>query len=497
MSHALNVGVADFTLTASLASPAGTCRRPGRWVFTTLAAAVLSGCASVNFDQSLSSTNQEAESFTQGKLNLARTDAERDARQQASARLLSAPLGQKEAVELALVNSPALQALLAQSMAQANGAAQGGRIANPIFTFERLRTGDELELGRMLSFGLLDLLTLPQRYGMAQRRMAQTQLNLTGDVVDRVTAVRQAWVRAVAAQQTVGYARQVLVSAEASADLARRMQAVGNFNKLDRVRQQAFYADAATQLASTQHQAVATREELVRQLGLSDQQATQLQLPARLPDLPQTPLPPETVAHNGSRNRLDVRLAQSALASSAQAQGLNLVTSFTDIELGIIRNTTTDPAEGTRVVSRGTEISVRLPVFDWGGAQRDAMNAQTLAAAHGLEATVRAAGSHLRESYSAYRTTYDVARHHRDEVLPLRKAISEENLLRYNGMLIGVFELLSDSRDQVGTVMAAIAAEQQFWLADAALQSSMIGRPTSVAVSAVGAATSAGDGGGH
>ena len=35
--------------------------------------------------------------------------------------------------------------------------------------------------------------------------------------------------------------------------------------------------------------------------------------------------------------------------------------------------------------------------------------------------------------------------HYRDEVLPLRRVIAEENLLRYNGMLIGVFELLADA----------------------------------------------------
>ena len=55
---------------------------------------------------------------------------------------------------------------------------------------------------------------------------------------------------------------------------------------------------------------------------------------------------------------------------------------------------------------------------------------------------------------------FDIARHHRDEVIPLRKLISEENQLRYNGMIIGVFELLADARDQINTVMAAINAEQ-------------------------------------
>ena len=117
--------------------------------------------------------------------------------------------------------------------------------------------------------------------------------------------------------------------------------------------------------------------------------------------------------------------------------------------------------------------------------QREGMNALTLAAAHRLEASLRNAGSNLRESYSAYRTAWDVSKHYRSEIVPLRQAISEENMLRYNGMLIGVFELLADARDQVNSVRAAIAAEQQFWLTDAALQAAVMGRPMPVAAGAM------------
>ena len=116
------------------------------------------------------------------------------------------------------------------------------------------------------------------------------------------------------------------------------------------------------------------------------------------------------------------------------------------------------------------------------------MNAQSLAAARRYETTVRGASSQLRESYSAYRTAYDVARHYRDEIVPLRKTMADENVLRYNGMLIGVFELLADNRSQIASVMAAINAYQQFWLADAALSASMTGKPTGVAMSPAPAA---------
>lgn len=440
----------------------------------------LSGCARVNFEESLATTNQTAVDFTDGKLSLAQTAEQRALMAQTAATLLAQPISQNDAVHLALINSPAMQAMLAQHWSDAARAAQSGRIANPLFVFERKTLAAEVEYERLLAFGLLDVLTLPLRYAAAQRRLEQSLVRLAMDVVENVTKVRQAWVKAVAAQQNLTYAKQVNEVGVISAELARRMQKVGNFSRLQRARQQAFYADAATQWAMAQQTATTTREELIRALGLSDAQEQKLKLPERLPDLPEAPRSPEEVSKAAQSGRLDIQLTKAAYDAAAKEQGLTLITSLTDIELGVRYDTVFDDAAGVHDNREGYEITVRLPVFDWGDMQRDAMNAQTLAAANRLEATVRAAGSSLRETYAAYRTAYDVSKHYRDEVLPLRKVISEENVLRYNGMLIGVFELLADTRDQVNTVIAAINAQQDFWLANAALQAAVIGNPIMV-----------------
>jgi outer membrane protein TolC len=454
------------------------------------AALGLSGCASYNVEQSVDRANRDASGFTQSELNLAKNKEERDKRLAATNQLLAKPVGQKEAVQLLLANSPAFQALLAQNWAEAASAAQSGRVSNPTFAFESVVTGSETELNRFLSFGLLDLITLPQRSAMANYRVEQAQIRMTAEVVDQVTRVRQAWVRAVTAEQSYQYAGQVFANAEASAELARRMESVGNFNKLTRARHQAFYADAATQLATAKQTVVSRQEELVRLLGLDEAQAKQLVLPERLPNLPKQPMSPEDVAKQVSQERLDVKQAKAALNAAAKAQGLNRVTSLTDIELSVRRGSVSDSSTSSYSARRGYEVSVKLPIFDWGDLQRDAMNAQTLAAANQLEATIRSAGSSLRENYAAYRTAYDISRHYKDEVIPLRKVISEENVLRYNGMIIGVFELLADSRDQIGAVISAISAEQQFWLADAALQATLIGRPTAIGVAAISSTSS-------
>ena len=450
-----------------------------RRLATSAAALLLTACATVNFDDALNDTRQASQSLGPTSLELRQTAEQRQASADRSARLLAQPLSMEGAVQLGLANSPALQSLLAQSWADMATANQAGRIANPLLSFERTQLGNAVELNRLLSFGLLDLLTLPRRQGIARNQTAQANIQLSLNVIDSVAQVRQAWVRAVAAEQTAHYAEQVSKSAEASAELAKRMQQAGNFTKLQRARQHVFYADAIAQLALARHAATAAREDLVRQLGLDDAQTAKLQLPDRLPDLPDQPRLAADLNANALQERLDVQMARLQLDGAGKAQGLDMLGKLVDIELGVRRDTVTDNASGQSLDRNGYTLALRLPLFDWGGAQRAAMNAQTLAAANHFESVVRAAAPQLRTSYSAYRTTYDLAKHYRDEIVPLRKAMAEENVLRYNGMLIGVFELLADSREQIASVMSAINAQQQFWLSDAALSTALLGKPQS------------------
>ena len=85
--------------------------------------------------------------------------------------------------------------------------------------------------------------------------------------------------------------------------------------------------------------------------------------------------------------------------------------------------------------------------------------------------------------------------------MPLKARIAEENLLRYNGMLIGVFELLADAREQVGSVNAAIEATRDYWVADTALQLALAGKSPGAGASARAAmparAAAAAPAGGH
>ena len=450
-----------------------------RWSLAVTAAVVLSGCASTAINQNFDSAQQLGRQQFGAEVRwLATGEARLQAQADVDARLAK-PLGSDDAVQIALAYSPALQALLYEAAANSATATQTARLPNPVFAFERLVRNEsgarELEIGRVLSFSVLDLLLLPSRLRLADYQQEVARLGLAVNVVQAANEARVAWVNAVAAQQSLSYFEQVKKSADASAELARRMQSVGNFSKLQRAREQAFAADAVAQLARAQPAARSSREALVRVLGLNEAQAAALKLPERLPDLPKTPREEAGIAQAAIAQRLDVQLARASLDFLAREQGLTRVTSVVNaFDIGVVRNSETGlPPQ------KGYEIDLPLPIFDFGDARRAGAQATYMAAVNRAAQVAVEANSRVREQYGAYRTAYDLARHYRDEIVPLRKTIADENLLRYNGMLIGVFELLADAREQVTSVVQAIEAQRDFWLADAGLQATLIGSPSS------------------
>ena len=441
----------------------------------TLLLALLSACASIDTSKVLSQTQQDVAPLSNTLLQLASTPEQVAQRSAAALRLLEQPLQQADAVALAGLNSPALLALLARAMADASQAAQQGRVTNPRLGLEWSTFLDETEIARRISFGLLDLVSLPQRQGMAANAVQQVQLQLSIDVVEHISVVRQAWVMAVAAQEAAQYAQQVQEAAGIGAELARRMQSAGNVNKLQAARQQLWYAQATAQLARDQDEAQSRREVLVRALGLDSVQTQALRLPARLPEVPAAPRLFDQAMAQAWRMRLDLRMAQAAWDGAQQARNLGQWTSRGEVELGL-RNDRVQGADGSNT-RQGVELGLVLPLFDDGSLRRAGLDARSLALAQQLQATERQAASQLRESYAHYQSAHALARRYRDELLPLRKTISEETLLRYNGMLVSVFDLLLDAQEQITLVRAALAAQQQFWLADAALQAALLGKP--------------------
>jgi outer membrane protein TolC len=436
-----------------------------------MASLLLAGCASFSSDGGFDKVAELTQERTGHPARAQRVDAElQDARSRV-AQVLKVPLTADTAVEIALLNNRGLQARFGQLGIAESELVRAGRLRNPAFSFGRMTGGGSVEIERSVLFDVLGLLTLPLATEVAQRGFEQAQYQAAYDAVGLVADTRRAYFDAVAAQELVKFFQQVKEAADVANELAKRMLQAGNISKLARMREQAFYADATAQLARAQHQAAAERERLTRLLGLQGAELD-FRLPDRLPDLPGQPTEPRNAEQVAMDKRLDVLMARRSAEATARALGLTKATRLVNVlEVGY-RN----KSESGNPRAGGYEIELELPIFDFGAARAARAEATYMRAVNRTAEVAVNARSEVREAYSAYRTSFDLAKHYRDEVVPLRKRISEENLLRYNGMLISVFELLADAREQVAGVTGAVQALRDFWVADTNLQTALTGR---------------------
>jgi outer membrane protein TolC len=455
-------------------------RPVARAALAAAALALLAGCAASRIDDNVAAARAELAARGGPDFAWLATDAARRQARADVARALAQPLSEDDAVRIALSHDPALQALLFERAAASADATQSARLPNPVFALERLAAGGAagpVEVTRALSVPLLDLLLLPARAARADDAQRRLKLQLAADVLRAADRTRVAWVSAVAAEQSLRYAADVDDAADAAAELARRLEATGSFSSLQRAREEAFVADAAIGLAQARRAQRRTREALVRALGLEAAEAATLRLPERLPDLPAALAAPTPAQQAALDDRLDLRLARARLDELARAQGLARIAGSVDaLDLGVERRSTTaQPRE------HGVTLSVPLPLFDTGDAARTGAHARYDAALARLSALAVAAVSQLREADGERRDAHALALRLRDQLVPLQSAIVRENLLRYNAMLASPFELLADAHEQARTVQLAIAAQRDFWLAEAAWQAASAGIPSSTA----------------
>jgi outer membrane protein TolC len=433
-----------------------------------LALAVLAGCTTVAPDGGFSSVAASARERIGAEPRLARDDAAaRELARQVEA-TLAQPLGMDEAVKVAVLANPGLQASYWKVGIADADLAQAGRLPNPVLAYKHVSNAGDLAIERTFTMNLVQLLTLPLASRLEARRFDQARLEVAREIEQHARDTRVAWVDAVAARQALDYARQVDAAAEASAELAGRMAKAGNMSQLDLAREQLYHLDTQAALARAGKQAVAAREKLTRLLGLWGKDA-QYSLPEHLPELPVSPAQLKDIERIAIEQRLDVQAAKLDAQATAANLGLTKTTRFVNVlDLGYVNETTTNAP-----TARGYELTLELPLFDWGGARVARAEGVYMQAVQRVAQTAVTARSEARESYLDYRTAYDLAAHYRDRIIPLRKRISKEVLLRYNGMLMSTQELLADSREQAGAVSGYIEALKEFWTAHAQLEAAL------------------------
>jgi outer membrane protein TolC len=410
-------------------------------------------------------------------------------------RLLKRPLTADAAVQIALINNRGLQAAY-NELGIAEAAMVGASLPpNPVVSLSRIAGSGETEIEGRIVADILALATLPARADIAADRFRQAQWRARAESLRVAPAPRRAYYRAVAAQETGGFLAQAQTAAASAAQLAKRLGETGALNKLDQAREQVFYADLSTQVAAARLLERSERERLTRLLGLWGHDLA-FRLAAALPPLPARVRALPAIETEAIRRRVDLQIARIETDALAKSYGLTQATRFISLlDVGGVAKTTRSPDAGT-IRERGVEVDFQVPLFDFGEVRVRGAEQSYMAAVNRLTELAINIRSQARDAYQAYRASYDIAAHYQREVLPLRKIISDETLLRYNAMQIDVFALLAEARQRIGATTAAIDAKRDFWLANTRLFAATVGGdPGSDAGEAVRAtAVTTGDG---
>lgn len=366
-------------------------------------------------------------------------DAKVDARVRG---LLARELTPDAAVEIALVRNPELLAELENlGIAQAD-LVQAGLLDNvhvgggPRFPLSGgFATGYEFDAG--LNF--IEALLIPLRKKAARAQLREATLRVADAVIELDVQVRRAVYDAVAAERLLELRQGAAELAEAAAELARRQAqtgVAGTMNELERTELETAEAEARAEFQRAHVDVVETREHLVRLLGLFGEDA-ELRLPERLPALPEREPALDQLERVAVRQRFDLQAQRAELDALVAAVKIARRVPFVDVAVGAIGEA--DPADRPTL---GPFFELTIPIFDWGQAEiarAEAMLRQVERRLRGRAVHVR---SDVRVSRARMVTERRLAEYTRDRVVPMRIDMVKLGQERYDGMLLGTYELI-------------------------------------------------------
>jgi outer membrane protein TolC len=389
-------------------------------------------------------------------------------------RLLSRTLTVDAAVQVALLNNKGLQAAYNELALAETELIQQSLPPNPVFSISSISGDGASEIERQVVGDILALATLPFRSEIARERFRHAQLKAALETLRLAADTRRAYFRAVGANEMASLLTDAKSTAETTAQLATELGQTGSMNKLDQAREQVFYAETTADLATARQEATSSRERLTRLMGLWGGDLD-FRLPNRLAPLPRRPLTLPSIEADAVTHRIDLQIARLELVALAKSLELTQATRFvTLLDVAGIDKRTHDP-DTPPFRERGFDVAFQIPIFD-GGEVRLRQASETYNEAFN-RLTERAINvrSEARDAYRTYRSTYDIASHYEREILPLRKIITEEMQLRFSSMQVDVFALLTEARQRIASLRAAIDAKRGFYLAKSDLQSAING----------------------
>ena len=383
--------------------------------------------------------------------------------------LLRSPLRMSSAVQIALLNNRNLQATFEEIGLSYADLREARTLANPELdlTVKFPDRSPKKPLWEWeLAQNFLNLLMLPLKTRVARQRLAAAQARVADEVIQLVSETKIAYWELVAAEQTLSKLQVILESQRASLDLAQRLHEAGNITDLRLTREQAEYSQLRIEAATTESSIRDQREKLNRLLGLWGSDLRWKLAGTELPEVPSIEFPVSDLETLAVQNRLDLAAARSELQAAARALGLERSFRFIGgLDFGIAGESEPD---GAKLL--GPSLRLELPIFNQGQAKIARGEAELRKAAAKFEQLAVEIRSNARELRDRLISKRELARFHREEVVPTRHQITALTLLQYNAMLVGAFEAFTARREDLEAEKELIEATRDYWTTRAQLE---------------------------
>lgn len=283
------------------------------------------------------------------------------------AAILARGVSPRDAVRLALLNSPAVQARFEEvGMARAD-VVQAGLPQNPslaaLFGFPLFSGGPLAALAAQAMVSISDLAEIKDRTAKAKAELERDILIVGHDACVAAREAKLAWLELAYATRAAALASEVKRRSEALAATARRYKDFGLADTGKAAALESAAASAALEVASLASKRAVAKARLARLMGLEAGAAFEIagEAPAAPATLPET----AAALAYAKANNLEVQAAAYAVEAARSGRELEKVRWLKDFEVGAGYDY---DIEGNRTLGPG--FSLKLPLFDQNQAQR-------------------------------------------------------------------------------------------------------------------------------
>jgi outer membrane protein, heavy metal efflux system len=451
-----------------------------------LAVAALPGCVSSSIEEDVRYVERVTD--VDRLPSLPAGDVDPLAAQEAE-RLLAEPLDAEAAVRVALLDNRDLRARFREIGITRGELIQAGALPNPRAEAELLPERDtriELRLEYDITRAVLAPLAARARapeLDAARTRAAAAVVSLAQRVRDGVYALQ-------AAEQRLAITQRGLDALAARHDVARSLLDAGNIPALQLANEEAAYERARVDAAKRELEVATERENLQRLLGLHGA-ATAWRVQNGPAPVAEAPVVGEDLERRALLASLPLREMRQRLEALARRAGWTRAAGVVpDIALdvhGLHGDPDTELGSSGDGWRFGAGISVEIPLFDRRQGTAASLEAEfdaLLESYYGLAVEVRSAA---REARARVISAHARARQYQDVILPAQRRVSEQTLLQYNAMQLGVFQLLEARRAELDMELEAVDTAREYWSAVSRLGALLAGQHMMVGRSEDGA----------